>query len=110
MQYIFWATIIMLFVAGYYSFAFLPKQRSFKRHQRYVLSLNEGDQIITYGGIIGTITELDAEVGVAKISIADQVEVRIVTAAILQPYDPELIARNAQMGIGIQEYNEFLDD
>jgi preprotein translocase subunit YajC len=88
MEYVFYLTIILIIIAGYYSLFVMPKQYAFKKHQQYVLSLKVGDEVITHGGIIGTITELDEEVGVAKILIAPGVEVRIVAAALVRQYDP----------------------
>jgi preprotein translocase subunit YajC len=89
--------ILLIILAGYWSLAVFPKQRDYKKHLAYVESLKVGDEVITYGGIIGTITELDEEVGIARIRIADGLEVKIIAAALTQPYDPAEIARNIQM-------------
>jgi len=102
MDAIFFGAIILLIVAGYYSLVVMPKQSAFRRHQHYVTSLQVGDQVITHGGLIVTITELDAEVGVARVRLADGVEVRIITAALLQHYDPAEIEKNAKLGLGIE--------
>lgn len=98
-QSLFWLAMGLIVLAGYYSLVIMPKQRNFKRHQNYVASMRVGEEVITYSGIIGTITELDAEDGIAKVRLAEGVEVRMLTAAILRRYDPEEIARNAQMGL-----------
>ena len=90
-------TIVIIFIAGYWSLVTFPKQRAYKKHVKYVQTLDVGDEIITFGGLIGTITEIDEEVGVAKLRIAENLEVKILTAALQQPYDPEEIARNIQM-------------
>ena len=97
---IFWLAVVCLAVAAWYSFIVMPRQRNFKRHQKYVTALRIGDEVITYSGIIGIISELDEEVGVAKIKIAEGVEVKIITAAILQEYDPNEIEKNAKIGLG----------
>ncbi|NDJ87246.1 MAG: preprotein translocase subunit YajC [Chloroflexi bacterium] len=62
-----------------------------------------GDEVITYGGLIGTITELDDEIGVGKIRLAENLEVRILMAALQRPYDPEELARNIRLAQGIPE-------
>ena len=98
----FWITIILLMVAGYWSLVIFPKQRNYKKHQKFVVEMGVGQEVITYSGIIGTITELDVESGVARVKLAEGVEVRMLTAAILRPYDPEEIERNARMALGIQ--------
>ena len=67
MEFIFFLTIALLIIAAYYALVVMPRQYEFKKHQRYVTSMEVGDEVITSGGLIGTITELDAEVGVAKI-------------------------------------------
>lgn len=90
-------TIVIILLAGYWSLVTFPKQRAYKKHVKYVQTLDVGDEIITFGGLIGTITEIDEEVGVAKLKIAENLEVKILTAALQQPYDPEEIARNIQM-------------
>lgn len=96
-QYAFLATIMLILVAGYWSLVVFPKQRAYKKHVRYVESLKPGDEVITYGGLIGTITALDEEIGIARLQIAEGVEVRILAAALQRRYDPEEIVRNIQM-------------
>ncbi len=91
--------ILSLIAAAYWALVVLPKQQSFRQHQRYIRQLKVGDQVITYGGLIGTITELDADRGEASVRLADNVEVRVITAAITQPYNPEALAASAQIGI-----------
>lgn len=106
MESIFFLTLILIFMAGYYSLVVMPKQRAFKKHFQYVSTLREGDEVITYGGIIGTITQLDVEDGVARVRIAEGVEVRILVTALLQPYNPEEIAQNARIGLDMQQAQE----
>ena len=106
MRDIFILTVLLIIVAGYYSLMVMPKQRAFKKHFQYVSALKVGDQVITYGGIIATITELDVEDGVAKALIAEGVEVRLLVTAILQPYDPDEIAQNARLGLEMQQAQE----
>lgn len=95
---IFSITILGLIIAAYYSLVVMPKQSAFRKHQKYVMTLKEGDEVISSGGLIGTITELDSEAGIAKIRLAEGFEIRILAAALMQQYDPEEIARNAQLG------------
>lgn len=103
MEFIFFLTIALLVMAAYYALVVMPRQYAFKKHQKYVTSLEVGNEVITSGGLIGTITELDAEVGVAKIRLAEGLEVRIITAAIIQAYDPVEIEHNAKRGLGISD-------
>jgi preprotein translocase subunit YajC len=107
MEAIFFLTIALLVIAAYYSLVVMPRQSAFRKHHKYVTSLEVGNDVITSGGLIGTITELDVEVGVAKIKFAEGFEVRIIAAAIIQAYNPEEIARNAKLGLGIPESEEL---
>jgi len=91
--------IVILLLGGYWSFVILPKQRAFKKHNQYVQTLGVGDEVITFGGIIGTITGMDVEAGVAYVKIADGVEVKMLTAALSRPFDAEDVSLNAQVGI-----------
>lgn len=97
MDFIFGATLLIIFLAGYWSLVVFPRQREFKKQISYVRSLQIGDEVITFGGIIGTVTALDDEYGIARLQIAEGVEVRLIAAAVRQRYDAEEIARNLHM-------------
>ena len=76
-----------------------PRQRDFQKRQKFARALSAGDEVVTYGGIIGRVLAVDAEQGVAQVEIADGVVVRLITAAIMQPYEPEAIASAARRGL-----------
>jgi preprotein translocase subunit YajC len=48
-----------------------------------------GDQVITIGGIIGTLTAIDLEENVAQLRIAEGVEVELVPGALGRKLVPE---------------------
>lgn len=96
-EFILVAVILVLGIGAYWSMVLFPRQRSFEKRQKMARSLSLGDEIITYGGMIGKVVEIDAEMGIAYVEVADGVVVRFVTASIMQQYDPEEIAENAQM-------------
>jgi preprotein translocase subunit YajC len=58
----------------------LPQQRRMRAHQRLVSVLEEGDEVMTTSGILGTITAIDDEV--IHLEVAPGVTLRIVRAAI----------------------------
>ena len=62
-------------------------------------ALHKGDEVVTYGGIIGRIVEIDAERGTARLEIAEGVTITLLTAALQQVYNPDEIAYNARIGI-----------
>jgi preprotein translocase YajC subunit len=106
-EFVLVGVILLLGMGAYWSMVLFPKQRDFQKRQRYVSTLNAGDEVITYGGIIGKVREVDSDKGIAYVEIADGIVVRLITAALVQPYDAEEIARNARLGLGQgREQNE----
>jgi preprotein translocase subunit YajC len=93
------AVIMLLALGAYWSMVIFPKQRDFQKRQRFARSLSVGDEVITYGGVIGKVVDISAETGVSEVEIADGVVIRVINAALMQPYDAEEIARNARQGI-----------
>ena len=64
-----------------------PQQRRLRAHQAIVASLEPGDEVITAGGIYGTILSVDAES--MLLEVADGVELRVLRAAVSQLVAPE---------------------
>jgi preprotein translocase subunit YajC len=88
-EFVLFGFIFLLVLGAYWALVVYPKQRDFQKRQQYVNSVNPGQEVITYGGIIGKIIEVDAQKGIAHIEIADGIIVRFVTAAVMQAYKPE---------------------
>ena len=84
--------IIGLFVIAVYAFSVLPRQREFRNRQKLVDELKLGTQVITYGGMIGTVKKIDTDAGVVTLQIADGVEAQFLAQAISSEYDVEAIA------------------
>ncbi len=97
MEFAFLGFVMLLALGAWWSMVTFPKQRDFQKRQRFARSLAQGDEVITYGGIIGKVIAI--EDGVASVEIADGIVVRMITAALMQPFDPEEIARNARAGL-----------
>jgi preprotein translocase subunit YajC len=97
-EFILVGVILILIAGAYWSLSLFPRQREFQKRQRYVRSLSVGDEVVTYGGIIGRMIDIEAEIGIAHIEIADGVVVRVITASIMRAYDPEEIAAAANRG------------
>ena len=95
--------VLALVLGGYWALVVFPKQRAFQHKQRIVRSLHVGDEIVTFGGIIGTIVEIDADKGIAQVEIAAGVKIRLLTAALQQVYDPGEYAYNANIGVKKQQ-------
>jgi preprotein translocase subunit YajC len=65
----------------------LPQNRARKTQQQVVADLKVGDEIVTVGGVIGKLTYLNEQEDMARIEVAQGVEVRIIPAAISHPLD-----------------------
>jgi preprotein translocase subunit YajC len=95
-EFVILGLVMILGLGAYWSLVIFPRQREFQKQQKTVRTMQVGDEIITHGGIIGRIREIDADNGIAYLDIADGVTIRVVTFALLHPYDPDELARNAQ--------------
>lgn len=98
--------VLILVMGGYWVFMLMPKQRDFMQRQQLARSLKSGDEVITGGGLVGIIREIDADKGVAHIEIAEGLQVRVLTAAILDVYNPDEVAKNINVGREVQEETE----
>ncbi|MDQ6927906.1 MAG: preprotein translocase subunit YajC [Actinomycetota bacterium] len=63
-----------------------PQQRRVRQHQAVVSALQAGDEVITAGGIHGTVT--DVEDDTVLLEISPDVIVRVLTGAISQRLTP----------------------
>jgi preprotein translocase subunit YajC len=95
-EFVVLAVVIVLALGAYWSLVIFPRQREFQKQQKYVRQLHAGDEMITFGGIIGRVQTIDADAGIALVEIADGVVVRMVTASLLRPYDPEELEEAAR--------------
>lgn len=98
-EFILLGLVMVLLLGAYWSMVIFPRQRDFQKRQKFARTLSAGDEVVTYAGIIGRIVSIDSELGVAYVEIADGVQVRMLTAALIQPYEPEAIAEAAQKGL-----------
>lgn len=96
------AFVMVLALGAYWAMVIFPKQRDFQKRQRYVRSINPGDEVVTYGGIIGKIISVDSDLGTAYVEISPGIGIRVLTAALVQPYDPEVFADAARKGFNDQ--------
>ena len=71
---------ILILLVGMWFLLIRPQRRRQMEAQRLVQSLEVGKEIVTAGGLYGTITALEADE--ARVQIADGVEVRIAKRAI----------------------------
>ena len=72
--------LILIFVIFYF-FLIRPQQKRVKDHKLMVESLKRGDEIITSGGIIGTIDKVMEDDRIV-VDIGDNVKVQIIRSTI----------------------------
>ncbi len=75
---------LALMFAIMYFMVIMPQQRQRKKVQSMLAALKAGDKVVTNGGIYGTISGIDGDSVILKISAEPQVKIRIARAAIAQ--------------------------
>jgi len=71
---------IVLTLVVFYLLLLRPEQRRQRQHQEVLNRLKKGDQIVTSGGIIGRIVEINPRV--ATIEVGNKVRIEILRSAI----------------------------
>ncbi len=72
--------LILIFVIFYF-FLIRPQQKRVKDHRAMVDSLKRGDEVITSGGIIGTVDKVMEDDRI-EVILADNVKVQIIRSTI----------------------------
>ena len=72
--------LILIFVIFYF-FLIRPQQKKVKEHKGMVMSLKRGDEVITSGGIVGTVEKILGDDKV-DILISENVTVQVVQSTI----------------------------
>ena len=74
--------LILIFVIFYF-FLIRPQQKKVKEHKKMVENLKRGDQVVTSGGIIGTVERV-MENDRAEVIIGDDTKIEIVRSTGVQ--------------------------
>jgi preprotein translocase subunit YajC len=88
--------LLALFAGAIYAFLILPRQREFRKRQEFVRSMEIGTQVLTYGGLIGTIKAIDSARGIVTVEVADGISLQVIAAAITGEFDAEVYGKSAQ--------------
>ena len=64
-----------------------PQQQRVRKHQEVIASIEVGDDIVTAGGMLGTVTGIDADH--LRVEVAPGVELRLLRGAITRRLDAE---------------------
>ena len=74
-----WFMVIIVFI-GAMSFLILPQLYRLSAHNKFSMALKVGDRVVTIGGLVGTLTEVDGDI--LYISFASMEPVPILRSAI----------------------------
>ena len=74
--------LILIFIIFYF-FLIRPQQKKAKEHKLMVQNLKRGDQVVTSGGIIGTVERV-MDNDKAEVMISDNVKVEIIRSTGIQ--------------------------
>ena len=72
----FWVMIILMFVIMYF-FMIRPQQKKQKEIQKFQNELTEGTQVVTGGGIYGTVKSVDLAKNTVDVKIARDVVITV---------------------------------
>ena len=77
-----WSMIIWFALIFGFMWLFLirPQKKQQEAHRRMLADLKKGDKVVTVGGLIGEITEIDDDE--IRLRIAEKVETRVVKNAV----------------------------
>lgn len=96
------ALLLVLLIGLMYVVLVLPRRRQMNRQRALLSSLAVGDDVVTIGGLHGTITDLDT--GVVTLSVSPGVEVRFAREAVARKVEPSM-----DPGLGDADGNEADD-
>ena len=74
----------VLMIVGFYFLLIRPQRNRQRAQQTLLASLEVGDEVMTTGGIYGTIVEIDDDEGTVTVEIAPGTRVRMVRQGIAQ--------------------------
>ncbi|MFM7202419.1 MAG: preprotein translocase subunit YajC [Myxococcota bacterium] len=86
----FWVQLVpmLMLVAIFYFVLIRPQQKQQQEHQKMLSGLQQGDQVVTSGGIHGKVFEVGPKV--FTLEIADKVRVKVNRENIVGRYVPEV--------------------
>jgi preprotein translocase subunit YajC len=79
----------VLMIVGFYFLLIRPQRTRQKAQQALLSSLEVGDEVMTTGGIFGTIVEIDEDEGTVVVEIAPGTRIRMLRQGISQRFVEE---------------------
>jgi preprotein translocase subunit YajC len=87
---------IVVIALAFFLLIVLPQRRRTTAHRQLLAALEVGDEVVTIGGILGTIRELDDEK--VMLEIADAVVIAVARNAIAQTTTPHPVTPGDDAG------------
>ncbi|HLD77378.1 MAG TPA: preprotein translocase subunit YajC [Rickettsiales bacterium] len=75
---------LILIFAVFYFLIIRPQSKKMKEHQAMVNALKKGDKVVTSGGIIGVVTEINEKEDLAEVEISENTTIKIVRSHVAQ--------------------------
>ena len=76
----------ILLIVGFYFLLIRPQRNRQRQQQALVASLEVGDEVLTNGGIFGSIVDIDDDEGIVTVEIAPGTRVRMLRQGISQRF------------------------
>ena len=76
----------ILLIVGFYFLLIRPQRTRQRQQQALVASLEVGDEVLTNGGIFGTIVDIDDDEGTVTLEIAPGTRIRMLRQGISQRF------------------------
>jgi preprotein translocase subunit YajC len=83
---------ILLMLPIFWFLVISPARREKKQQDDMLAALKRGDEVLTQGGLLGTITDFEGQLVVLE--IAKNTKVKLLRSAILKRYAPEAAKAN----------------
>src|SRR5262245_4639063 len=93
----------ILLIVGFYFLLIRPQRNRQRQQQALVASLEVGDEVMTTGGIFGTIVEIDDDEGVLTVEIAPGTRIRMLRQGISQRFVEDEIDGGEDEGDEVDE-------
>jgi preprotein translocase subunit YajC len=72
----------LLLIGGLYFLMIRPQQKRAQQQRQLADNLDPGDEIVTHGGMYGTIVEIDDDEGTILLEVAPNTEIRMLKQAV----------------------------
>jgi len=71
-----------LIAFSFYFIVLIPQKKEQNARKRLLENLKKGDDIVTIGGIYGTVLDIDAKEGTVQIEVSKNVRIKLLRSAI----------------------------